>query len=48
MQTLRESVGLRGYGQIDPLQEYQRDGRQMFEDIIDNVENDQDPLNIVK
>ena len=40
MQTLRESVGLRGYGQIDPLQEYQRDGRQMFEDIIDNVERE--------
>ncbi len=38
MQVLRESVGLRGYGQIDPLQEYQRDGREMFSDMIDSVE----------
>ncbi len=38
MQILRESVGLRGYGQIDPLQEYQRDGREMFSDMIDGVE----------
>lgn len=38
MQILRESVGLRGYGQIDPLQEYQRDGREMFSDMIDTVE----------
>ena len=37
MQTLREAVGLRGYGQIDPLQEYQRDGRAMFEDMLDTV-----------
>ncbi len=38
MQVLRESVGLRGYGQIDPLQEYQRDGREMFSAMIDSVE----------
>lgn len=38
MQVLRESIGLRGYGQIDPLHEYQRDGRQMFSDMIDTVE----------
>ncbi len=38
MQILRESIGLRGYGQIDPLHEYQRDGRQMFSDMIDTVE----------
>ncbi len=38
MQILRDSIGLRGYGQIDPLQEYQKDGRQMFSDMIDSVE----------
>ncbi len=38
MQILRESIGLRGYGQIDPLHEYQKDGRQMFSDMIDTVE----------
>lgn len=43
MQVLRESVGLRGYGQIDPLIEYQKDGRSLFEDMIDSVEK-----NIVK
>jgi preprotein translocase subunit SecA len=40
MQTLRDSVGLRGYGQVDPLIEYQKDGRQMFEDMIDNTEQE--------
>ncbi len=40
MQTLRESIGLRSYGQIDPLQEYQKEGRRMFEDMIDNVERE--------
>ncbi|MFV0246777.1 MAG: preprotein translocase subunit SecA, partial [Mycoplasmatales bacterium] len=38
MQILRQSIGLRGYGQIDPLHEYQREGRRMFEIMISNVE----------
>ncbi len=40
MHDLREAIGLRGYGQIDPLQEYQKDGREMFEDMIDNAESE--------
>lgn len=40
MQVLREAVGLRGYGQVDPLQEYQQDGREMFEDMIDTIERE--------
>ncbi len=40
MQILRESIGLRGYGQIDPLQEYQRDGREMFDQLMVSIEND--------
>ncbi len=40
MHDLREAIGLRGYGQIDPLQEYQKDGRAMFEDMIDNSERE--------
>lgn len=40
MHDLRESIGLRGYGQIDPLQEYQKEGRAMFEDMIDYVEKE--------
>ncbi len=40
MHDLREAIGLRGYGQIDPLQEYQKEGRSMFEDMIDNTEKE--------
>lgn len=40
MQILRESIGLRGYGQIDPLQEYQREGRAMFDALMFSIEND--------
>lgn len=40
MHDLRESIGLRGYGQVDPLQEYQKEGRSMFEDMIDEVEKE--------
>jgi len=40
MQVLRESIGLRGYGQIDPLVEYQKDGRDMFDNMIDSSEQD--------
>ncbi len=38
MATLRNSIGLRGYGQVDPLHEYQREGRQMFEDMTSEIE----------
>lgn len=40
MQILRESIGLRGYGQIDPLQEYQKEGREMFDELMISIEND--------
>ncbi len=40
MQVLRQSIGLRGYGQIDPLHEYQREGRKMFEEMLGTVERD--------
>ena len=30
MDHLRDGIGLRGYGQKDPLQEYKREGYQMF------------------
>ena len=35
MDHLREGIGLRGYGQKDPLQEYKREGYQMFLDMVD-------------
>jgi len=34
MDSLREGIGLRGYGQRDPLVEYQREGYDMFSDMI--------------
>ncbi len=40
MQILREGIGLRGYGQTDPLQEYQKEGRNMFDNLMLSIEND--------
>jgi len=37
MDHLKEGIGLRGYGQRDPLKEYQREGFEMFEELIDRV-----------
>jgi preprotein translocase subunit SecA len=37
MQFLREGVGLRGYGQRDPLIEYKREGFDMYQDLLYNV-----------
>ena len=37
MDHLKEGIGLRGYGQKDPLREYQREGYEMFEGMIDRV-----------
>ena len=34
MDHLREGIGLRGYGQKDPLQEYRREGYDMFMAMI--------------
>ncbi|MCT0196875.1 preprotein translocase subunit SecA [Lactobacillus helveticus] len=37
---LRQSIGLRGYGQLNPLVEYQDSGYRMFEEMISNIEFD--------
>lgn len=34
---LREGIGLRGYGQKDPLIEYQKEGYEMFLDTLDEI-----------
>ncbi len=34
MDHLREGIGLRGYGQKDPLQEYKKEGYEMFLDMV--------------
>ena len=38
MQSLREGIGLRGYGQRDPLVEYKREGYRYFEELQANVQ----------
>ncbi|KMY67627.1 preprotein translocase subunit SecA [Desulfocarbo indianensis] len=37
MDHLKEGIGLRGYGQKDPLREYQREGFEMFSDMVERV-----------
>ncbi|MDX2170729.1 MAG: SEC-C metal-binding domain-containing protein [Deltaproteobacteria bacterium] len=40
MDHLKEGIGLRGYAQKNPLQEYQKEGFAMFEDMIDRIHAD--------
>jgi len=37
MDHLKEGIGLRGYGQRDPLTEYKREAFDLFEDLVDRV-----------
>jgi len=40
MDSLREGIGLRAYGQRDPLIEYKREGYQMFEQMFASIEDE--------
>ncbi len=40
MDSLREGIGLRAYGQRDPLIEYQHEGYNMFMEMIDRIKED--------
>ena len=40
MDHLKEGIGLRGYGQRDPLVEYKRESYEMFEALMDRIEDD--------
>jgi len=40
MDSLREGIGLRAYGQRDPLIEYQHEGYAMFMDMIDRIKEE--------
>jgi preprotein translocase subunit SecA len=40
MSELRQSIGLQSYAQMNPLREYQDMGYQMFNDMIQSVDND--------
>lgn len=37
MDYLRTGIGLRGYGQRDPLVEYQKEGYMLFQGLMDNI-----------
>ncbi|MDY7035217.1 MAG: SEC-C metal-binding domain-containing protein, partial [Thermodesulfobacteriota bacterium] len=37
MEHMKEGIGLRGYGQLDPLREYQKEGYALFEDMMDRI-----------
>jgi preprotein translocase SecA subunit len=40
MDHLKEGIGLRGYGQKNPLQEYQKEGFAMFGEMIHRIQED--------
>ena len=40
MDMLREGIGLRAYGQKNPLVEYRREGFEMFQAMIDSIQDD--------
>jgi preprotein translocase subunit SecA len=40
MDHLKEGIGLRGYGQKDPLVEYKKESKLMFDDMIERVEDE--------
>jgi len=40
MDYLKEGIGLRGYGQKDPLSEYKKEGFELFSAMIDRIKRD--------
>ena len=40
MDHLRDGIGLRGYAQVDPLRAYQKEGYDMFMDMIQRIQTD--------
>jgi preprotein translocase SecA subunit len=40
MDHLKEGIGLRGYGQKNPLQEYQKEGYAMFQEMVRRIQED--------
>jgi preprotein translocase subunit SecA len=40
MDHLKEGIGLRGYGQKDPLIEYKKESYTMFQDMMDRIEDE--------
>ena len=46
MESMKEGIGLRGYGQLDPLREYKKEGFALFEGLMDRIKrrDSGDPL----
>jgi len=40
MEHMKEGIGLRGYGQLDPLKEYQKEGFALFEGFMDRIKEE--------
>ena len=40
MDELRRGIGLRAYGHHNPVDEYRNDGADMFEEMIETIQND--------
>jgi preprotein translocase subunit SecA len=40
MDHLKEGIGLRGYGQRDPLVEYKKESFKLFEAMMDRIEDE--------
>ncbi len=40
MDYLRQGIGLRGYAQVQPKQEYKREALRLFEDMLENIKNE--------
>ena len=46
MDHLKEGIGLRGYGQRDPLVEYKKESFTLFEDLMASHRRRHDPLSL--
>ena len=40
MDILKTGIGLRGYGQHNPVQEYQKEGFEMFDEMVEAIKQD--------
>ena len=40
MDQLRKGISLRGYGNVDPVLEYKKEGFEMFEDLTASIQDD--------
>src|SRR3989304_5446237 len=40
MDHLKEGIGLRGYGQRDPLFEYKKEGFEMFQNMVERIKEE--------